>query len=341
MHMAALNYPQMLQDVKMSLFTGNHSAIYSLSCAVACIAASFALITWYNKMLNDPYGRLDMRAVIRTLIVLFLTCNFYSFVLVPFDHVTYLVTRGLSASVDEKHKEGYDVKEVIRQIEASRGEETLTGKLVREMEGQVSDVSADSGITYGSSSIMDSETELKINDKPKKGLAKRIWQTIKDVVSGWFAIPLVGIGTILSGLISIIVKIVQWLLLAVSSVYLIILGLIGPFVFALSLIPGFDRNIHTWIARYIQISFWCPMAALVDYVNYKLTSAMVVSLFNASFASKGSYALHLILLEGVTLICLLGVPSMASWVISSAGASDLNRNIASAAKKAAMIATKL
>ena len=34
-----LNYPEMLQNIKMSIFTGDHSAVYSLACAIACIAA--------------------------------------------------------------------------------------------------------------------------------------------------------------------------------------------------------------------------------------------------------------------------------------------------------------
>ena len=34
-------------DAFLSIFTGDHSAIYSMACAVACIAASFSLITWY------------------------------------------------------------------------------------------------------------------------------------------------------------------------------------------------------------------------------------------------------------------------------------------------------
>ena len=66
--MIQLNYPEMLQDIKMSIFSGDHSGIYSLACAVACIAASFSLITWYNKMMNDPFGRLDVRSVVRTVI---------------------------------------------------------------------------------------------------------------------------------------------------------------------------------------------------------------------------------------------------------------------------------
>lgn len=338
--MAGLNYPEMLQQIKLSMFTGDHSWMYSMACAVACIAASFSLITWYNKMLNDPYGRLDMRAIIRAVIVLFLTCNFYSFVLVPFDRITYLVTRGISASVDEHHKEGYDIKEIIRQIEESRGEETLAGDLMREMERTQENVADESGLTYESSSVLESEAEIRINDRPKKGLGKRIWQTVQDMISTVYAIPVVGIGSILSGVISLLVKIVQWVLLAVSSIYLIVLGLIGPFVFALSLIPGFQNNISVWIARYIQISFWTPMAALVDYVNYKLTGAMVVALYNAPITAKGAYSLHVILLELVILICLLAVPQMASWIISGSGASDVNRGIATTAQKGAMLLGK-
>ena len=83
------------------------------------------------------------------------------------------------------------------------------------------------------------------------------------------------------------------------------------------------------------------MAALVDYVNYKLTGALVVTMFNNPSLLSGAYNVHLILLESVTLVCLLGVPSMASWVISSAGAGDLNHNLVSTAQKAATIAGKL
>ena len=260
-----LNYIEILQQTKQTIFVGDHSAIYRIACAVACIAASFSLITWYNKMLNDPYGRLDMRSIIRAAIVLFLTCNFYSFVLVPFDHLTYLVTKSLSASVDEKRK---------------------------------------------------------------------------DAFSAIVSFPVYSAGSVISLAVSFLTKIVQWILTAVSSIFLIVLGLIGPLVFALSLIPGFANNISVWIARYIQISFWSPMAALVDYVNYKITGALVVTMFNNPTLMSGVYNIHLILLELVTLICLLAVPQMASWLITSAGASDVTRGMANTAQKGAMLLGK-
>ena len=73
-----LSYIKLLDNIKMSLFSGDHSGIYMLVCAAACICASFSLISWYNKMLNEPYGQLDMSAVIRTVAILILICNFYS-----------------------------------------------------------------------------------------------------------------------------------------------------------------------------------------------------------------------------------------------------------------------
>ena len=152
--------------------------------------------------------------------------------------------------------------------------------------------------------------------------------------------PVAALGSVLAGVVSALVKIVQWILLAVSSVFLMILGLIGPFVFAISLIPGFEGNISAWIGRYIQISFWCPIAALIDYVNYKLTGAMCVALFNAPTVAKNVYTTHLILLEIVVLICLVSVPQLAAWVVASAGASEVSGNVMSAAKKAASIAVK-
>ena len=335
-----LNYPDMLQQIKLSIFTGDHSAIYSMACAVACIAASFSLITWYNKMLNDPYGRLDMRAVIRTLIVLFLTCNFYSFVLVPFDSITHTVTKAVSASVDQDASGLWGkVNEIYSSIEERSRKESLVGQFEEEMEGNNSTTTVES-LSYETSAVAESLAEATIQEGKKPNFFKRVWAGIKGFVSGKVGSVLNNVGNILSALLSIIVKLVQYILLAVSSIYLIILGLIGPFVFALSLMPTFGNNIGVWVARYIQISFWCPMAALIDFVNFKLKDAMMTAFWTAPNAAQLGFPLHMIVMDLVTLICLLAVPQMASWIISGSGASDVNRGIATTAQKGAMLLGK-
>ena len=279
-----LNYPDMLQQIKLSIFTGDHSAIYSMACAVACIAASFSLITWYNKMLNDPYGRLDMRAVVRTLIVLFLTCNFYSFVLVPFDSITHTVTKAISASVD-KDPSGLwgKVNDVYSSIEDKTKEETLVGQFDAEMENNKSNTTVDA-LSYETSAVAESLAEATIQEGKKPGFFKRLWAGVKGFVSGKVGMVMNNVGNIISALISVIVKLVQY--------------------------------------------------------NFKLKDAMLTAFWSAPNLSQLGFPLHLIVMDLVTLICLLAVPQMASWIISGSGASDVNRGIATTAQKGAMFLGK-
>ena len=198
-----LNYPDMLQQIKLSIFTGDHSAIYSMACAVACIAASFSLITWYNKMLNDPYGRLDMRAVIKTVIVLFLTCNFYSFVLVPFDSITHTVTKAVSATVDNDNSGLWGkVNEIYSSIEEKSKKETLTGQFEEEMSNNSSTTTVES-LSYETSAVAESLAEATIQEGKKPGFFKRVWAGIKGFVSGKVGSVLNNVGNIISALISI------------------------------------------------------------------------------------------------------------------------------------------
>ena len=122
--------------------------------------------------------------------------------------------------------------------------------------------------------------------------------------------------------------------MGVSSIYLMVLGFIGPFVFALALMPGYVNNISTWIARYIQISFWVPMAAIVDFVNFKLKDAMVDEFWRSGIGDQMTFPVHLILLDAILLMTLLAIPTLANWVITSAGASEVSGAMAKNAQKA-------
>ena len=333
-----LNYPDMLQNIKMSIFTGDHSGVYSLACAIACIAAMISLLWWYNKMLNDPYGRLDVRSIIRTGIILFLTCNFYSFVLVPFDSLTHWVTKAITASVD-KDKAGLfgKINDALAESERNDREQSLTGQLEEEMNGSLSSASDDSGATGETSFVLESLTEDKVDKREKPNWFKRTWESIKMAASMKIGAVVDNFSTLLSWLMSMLVKIVQWILLALSSVYLIVLGFIGPFVFAFSLIPGFGNNISIWIARYIQISFWVPMAAIVDFVNFHVKDALIAEFWRAGFGARMAFPIHMILIDAVLLLCLLAIPTLSAWIINSSGASEVNNSLEGAATQAFML----
>lgn len=339
--MIQLNYPEMIQDIKMRIFTADHSAIYSLACAAACIASSFGIISWYNRMMNEPYGRLDMAAVIRGAAVLFLTCNFYTTVLVPLDGVTHLVTKGICVAVDTD-RDGLmgRVNEIYDAVEEARKKDSLLGAFEEEMEGENATENVD-GLSYQSSAIAQSLAEAAIaSGGENPGFFKRVWAGVKGFVSAKIGQVVNDVGSILSALVSIIVKLYQYVLLSVSSILLIGLGLVGPFVFAFSLIPSFENNIMGWLARYIQISFWIPMTSLVDMINIKLKGAMLAALQGSAMIPTMAAPMHLLVLDVVTLLCLIYVPTMAGWVIQSSGADDISSKMSVMGKKAFAMFTK-
>jgi len=329
-----LNYPELFQNIKMSIFTGDHSAIYSLACSIACLAAMISLLWWYNKMLNDPFGRLDVRSIVRSGIILFLTCNFYSFVLVPFDSLTHWVTKAITASVDNDTS-GITgkINEALADVERSRSENTLAGELSQEM-SRTSSSETDSGLSGETSGVLEAVTEVAVEGGRKTSWWQNAWTAIKTAVSMKIGQVVENAGTAISWILSFLVKLVQWVLMGISSIYLIILGLIGPFVFALALMPGYVNNISTWVARYIQISFWVPMAAIVDYVNFKLKDAMVAEFWRSGLGDQIAFPVHLILLDVMLLLTLLAIPTLSNWVITSAGASDVTGAMAKNAQKA-------
>ena len=263
-------------------------------------------------MLNDPFGRLDVSAVIKSCAVLLLTCNFYSFVLMPTDYLVGLLTKGITSMVD-KDQSGLTgkVANLFQSVEDATQENTLQGQFEAEMAGMVTDTDDGEGTSYGSSAVMESLAETQVERTESSSFWGRIRDSLKEAASQYMQIRVKTSANVLSWVATMIVHIVRYVLMLVSSVYLIILGLIGPFVFALALLPGFMGNIGTWFARYIQISFWVPMAAIVDFVNFK-TKEIVVNMYcNADLSQQIWFpVIQLTLLDVVTLICLLAVPSM-------------------------------
>ena len=131
---------RVMEEIKRSVFTGDYSSVYMLACGVGCITALISLIWWYNKMLNDPFGRLDVSAVIKSCAVLLLTCNFYSFVLMPTDYMVGLLTKGITSMVD-KDQSGLTgkVANLFQSVEDATQENTLQGQFEAEMAGMVAE----------------------------------------------------------------------------------------------------------------------------------------------------------------------------------------------------------
>ena len=343
------NYPEMYRDIKLSLFSGDLGALYSLSCTLACLGALLSILWWYNKYMNDPFPRLDVRSVVRAGAVLFLTCNFHTFVLLPLDNITYYVTKGITAYVDSDPAGlSGTLSEAMKEVETLSKGGSLSGSLQSELSGALSGeevggegLDGDLSLRGESSSLMESLTDSRVagggDSEAKVPWLRRMWEGVKLALSMKLGEGVENTATVLSWILSLLVKVVRYLVVAVSGVYLIILGFLGPFVFALSMLPGFSRGAWDWVAKYIQISFWTPVTAMVDLVNYRLKDALIAEFWKASFGAKIAFPLHILILDLVLLICLLAVPTISSWVVNSSVSSDIRSSVESSARRLASV----
>lgn len=121
--------------------------------------------------------------------------------------------------------------------------------------------------------------------------------------------------------------------------FLVVLSILGPLAFALSVYDGFQSTLTNWISRYISVYLWLPIADLFSAVLSKIQALMLQMdidlLRDPSYvpdASNGVYIIFLI----IGIIGYFSIPSVAGWVIQAGGGSATRGVNTMASKGAAM-----
>lgn len=114
----------------------------------------------------------------------------------------------------------------------------------------------------------------------------------------------------------------------------IVLLLIGPFSFALSLLPGFSDNIKHWVTHYLHIAMYVPLSSLVSFMVAVLFSGCLFPLFTQMLAELPSSnytfsdyqdAEHLqlsiqlitIVFNSIAIALYACIPVFSKWIIRS------------------------
>ncbi len=124
--------------------------------------------------------------------------------------------------------------------------------------------------------------------------------------------------------------------------FLIVLSILGPIAFAISVWDGFQSTLTQWITRYVSIYFWLPVADLFSSMLAKIQELMlkhdITQLQNdptySIDASNGVYLVFMI----IGIIGYFTVPTVAGWIIQAGGAGNYGKNVGLAAAKGAGIA---
>lgn len=65
--------------------------------------------------------------------------------------------------------------------------------------------------------------------------------------------------------------------------FLIVLSILGPLAFAISVYDGFQSTLTQWISRYISIYLWLPVSDLFSSVLARIQTLMLQKRHRAAF----------------------------------------------------------
>ncbi|WP_026461464.1 conjugative transposon protein TraJ [Adhaeribacter aquaticus] len=115
----------------------------------------------------------------------------------------------------------------------------------------------------------------------------------------------------------------------IRTFFLIVMAIIGPISFGFAVFDGFQGSLTNWIARYINVSLWLPVAnifgAIVSKINVLMLQKDIADLKNGGEFDATNTAYMVFLLIGIFgYTC---VPTVAGWIVQSCGAGRFMQNI--------------
>ena len=117
------------------------------------------------------------------------------------------------------------------------------------------------------------------------------------------------------------------------TIFLIVLSILGPLAFAISVYDGFQSTLTQWITRYISIYLWLPVADLFSSVLARIQTLMlqrdIEELSDPNFIPDGSNSVYIIFMI-IGIVGYFTIPTVAGWIVSAGGTSGYNRNVTKA-----------
>ncbi|SEJ39701.1 Bacteroides conjugative transposon TraJ protein [Myroides marinus] len=122
----------------------------------------------------------------------------------------------------------------------------------------------------------------------------------------------------------------------VRTFFLVVLSILGPIAFAISIWNGFEATLLQWLMRYISVYLWLPVADLFSSMLAKIQSLILERdmqlLSDPSYVPDTSNTIYVIFML-IGIVGYFTVPTVTSWVIQASGASGFLRNVNQSALK--------
>jgi len=113
----------------------------------------------------------------------------------------------------------------------------------------------------------------------------------------------------------------------IRTFYMIVLAILGPLVFGIAVFDGFQHTLTVWIARYLNIFLWLPVANIFGGIMGKIQENMLkedlhqIASNGDTFFSTTDTAYLIFMIIGI--IGYFTVPSVANYIIHAGGGNAL------------------
>jgi len=139
----------------------------------------------------------------------------------------------------------------------------------------------------------------------------------------------------------IIFQFCLYIIFLFQIIFAAILVILGPFAFALSILPGFKDSYLTWIGRYISVGLYSTIAYIIMSVSFVLVrygQEREIEVLNAVTeneemfiayvgSSTGHISFYLVslLMAALAMLC---IPVISTWIVNTTGVSQAFTSVA-------------
>jgi conjugative transposon TraJ protein len=127
----------------------------------------------------------------------------------------------------------------------------------------------------------------------------------------------------------------------IRTFFLIVLSILGPIAFAISVYDGFQSTLVQWITRYISVYLWLPVSdlfsSILARIQIKMLEKDIESLSDSSFIPDSTDAVYIIFML-IGIVGYFTIPSVSNWIIQSGGMGNLGKNVNSQTQSAGKMA---
>ncbi|WP_442795986.1 conjugative transposon protein TraJ [Pelobium manganitolerans] len=112
---------------------------------------------------------------------------------------------------------------------------------------------------------------------------------------------------------------------------LVVLSILGPFVFGIAVFDGFQHTLTSWIARYINTFLWLPVAnifgSIIGRIQEKMLAIDVSQVSNSQDTFFSSTDTAYLIFMIISIVGYFTVPTVAGYIVNAGGGGAMVQKV--------------